>query len=78
MERKETPEQITKHYSAMMDSVNLINKGKTARETDDEWTDKLERNKEHLKIMLAKDFWTDETIGLPSVPYDMTPINEVL
>jgi hypothetical protein len=60
-----TAEQIAKHYSAAMDSVNLINGGKPEGMTADEWTDCLERNREHLKIMLAKDFWTSE---------DLTPL----
>ena len=57
-----TAEQIAKHYSAAMDSVNLINGGKPEGMEADEWTDCLERNREHLKIMLAKDFWTTENL----------------
>ena len=59
----QTPEQIAKHYSAAMDSVNLINRGKNVNMTDAEWADCLSRNKEHLKIMLAKDFWTTEDLA---------------
>jgi hypothetical protein len=58
-----TPEQIAKHYSAAMDSVNLINSGKPTRMTDAEWADCLSRNKEHLKIMLAKTYWTNEDLA---------------
>jgi hypothetical protein len=58
-----TPEQIAKHYSAAMDSVNLINGGKPEGMTDAEWTACLARNKEHLVIMLAKDFWTTEDLA---------------
>jgi hypothetical protein len=58
-----TPEQIAKHYSAAMDSVNLINGGKPELMTDAEWTACLARNKEHLVIMLAKDFWTTEDLA---------------
>lgn len=58
-----TPEQIAKHYSACMDSVNLINAGKPTDMTAEDWTDCLSRNKEHLKIMLAKDFWTTEDLA---------------
>jgi hypothetical protein len=60
-----TPEQIARHYSAAMDSVNLINGGKPDFMSDAEWTDCLKRNKDHLDIMLAKDFWTTE---------DLTPL----
>jgi hypothetical protein len=58
-------EQIAKHYSAAMDSVNLINGGKPEGTTDEDWAVTVTRNKEHLKIMLAKDFWTTE---------DLTPL----
>ena len=57
-----TPEQIAKHYSAAMDSVNLINGGKPDIMTDADWADCLSRNKEHLKIMLAKTYWTNENL----------------
>ena len=56
-------EQIAKHYSAAMDSVNLINGGKPEDMTDAEWAGCLTRNKEHLRIMLAKDFWTTEDLA---------------
>ena len=58
-----TLEQIAKHYSAAMDSVNLINGSKPERMTDADWADCLTRNKEHLKIMLAKDYWTTEDLA---------------
>ena len=62
-----TPEQIAQHYIAAMDSVNLINGGKPEGMNDADWADCLTRNKEHLKIMLAKDFWTTE---------DLTPLQQ--
>jgi hypothetical protein len=65
MENEITAEQIAKHYSAAMDSVNLINAGQPEDMTDADWADCLSRNKEHLKIMLEKDFWTTE---------DLTPL----
>ena len=58
-----TAEEIARHYSAAMDSVNLINGGKPEGMEDAEWADCVARNKEHLKIMLAKDFWTTEDLG---------------
>jgi hypothetical protein len=57
-----TAEEIARHYSAAMDSVNLINAGKPELMTDEDWADTVARNKEHLKIMLAKDFWTTEDL----------------
>jgi hypothetical protein len=64
-----TAEQIAKHYSAAMDSVNLINGTKPENETDSEWTDCLKRNKEHLEIMVAKTYWTTE---------DLAPLNSAI
>jgi hypothetical protein len=58
-----TAEQIAKHYSAAMDSVNLINAGQPEGMTAEDWADCLSRNKEHLVIMLAKDFWTTENLA---------------
>jgi hypothetical protein len=63
MELELTAEQIAKHYSACMDSVNLINGEKPENTTDEEWADTIARNKEHLVIMLAKDFWTDQDLS---------------
>lgn len=57
-----TAEEIARHYSAAMDSVNLINAGKPEGMADEEWADCASRNKEHLRIMLAKDFWTTEDL----------------
>ena len=65
VQEKPTAEEIAKHYSAAMDSVNLINAGQPEGMEDADWADTVARNKEHLKIMLAKDFWTTE---------DLTPL----
>ena len=59
----QTPEQIAQHYSAAMDSVNLINAGQPEGMSDADWADCLARNKEHLVLMLAKDFWTTEDLS---------------
>ena len=60
-----TAEEIARHYSAAMDSVNLINAGQPEDMTDEDWVDTVSRNVEHLQIMLAKDYWTTE---------DLTPL----
>jgi hypothetical protein len=62
MNEKPTTEQIAQHYSAAMDSVNLINAGQPEGMSDADWAACLSRNKEHLKIMLAKDYWTTENL----------------
>lgn len=58
-----TQEQIAQHLSAAMDSVNLINAGQPEGMTEQDWNDTVARNKEHLSIMLAKDFWTTEDLA---------------
>ena len=58
-------EEIARHYSAAMDSVNLINAGQPEGMSDEDWAGTVARNKAHLVIMLAKDFWTTE---------DLTPL----
>lgn len=62
-----TPEQIAQHYKAAMDSVDLINGGKPDFMSDADWADCVKRNKDHLNIMIAKDFWTTE---------DLTPLQQ--
>ena len=63
MENTITAEEIAQHYSAAMDSVNLINAGQPEKMSDEDWADTLKRNKEHLNIMIAKDFWTTEDLS---------------
>jgi hypothetical protein len=55
-------EEIARHYSAAMDSVNLINAGQPEGMEDADWADTVARNKEHLVIMLAKTFWTNQDL----------------
>jgi len=64
-----TAEEIAQHFKAMGDSVDLINGGQPEFMDVNEWADTVTRNKEHLEIMLAKDFWTDE---------DMTAVNAAI
>ena len=53
-----TPEEIQAHYNAALDSVALLNAGKPTELSTDEWTACVSRNVEHLKIMVAKTYWT--------------------
>ncbi len=62
-------EEIAQHYSAMGDSVDLLNAGQPADMEDDDWADTVSRNKEHLELMVAKDFWGTE---------DMTAVNAAI
>ena len=61
-----TAEQIAQHYTAMGHSVDLIN-DIVAGNRDDEMEaadrqDTVDRNVEHLELMVAKDFWTNESM----------------
>ena len=64
-----TQEEIAQHYSAAMDSVNLINAGQPEGMTAEEWADCLARNVAHLEIMVAKTYWTDQ---------DLSPLNSAI
>ena len=64
-----TAEEIARHYSAAMDSVNLINSTKPENTTDEEWEDTIKRNVDHLKIMVAKDFMQNQ---------DLAPLEEAI
>lgn len=64
-----TAEQIAQHYSAMGDSVDLLNAGQPEDMSDEDWADCVDRNVRHLQIMVAKDFWTNE---------DMTAVNAAI
>ena len=56
-------EQIAQHYSAALDSVNLLSAGKPEDMTDEDWADTVSRNVEHLRIMVAKDFWQGQDLA---------------
>ena len=59
-----TAEDIAQDYTAMGHSVELINgiidESKMADESDEDKQSTVDRNVEHLELMVAKDFWTDE------------------
>jgi hypothetical protein len=64
-----TAEEIARHYSAAMDSVNLINAGKPEGMSDEDWADTVSRNVDHLKIMVAKEFMQGQ---------DLAPLNAAI
>ena len=64
-----TPEEIAHHYSAAMDSVNLINTLVAQETLTDEEQDTIDRNVAHLQLMVAKDYWATE---------DLTPFNDAI
>ena len=63
-EEVKTAEEIAQDYTAMGHSVDLINGiidgSKMADESAEDRQDCVDRNVEHLELMVAKDFWTDE------------------
>lgn len=69
----QTEEQIAQHYSAMQDSVNLIDEMRTNPPedmTDEEVEDCISRNVEHLELMVAKDYWTNEDMKAVNAAID--------
>ena len=68
-----TAEEIAKHYTAMGHSVQLITDviagDAMADEEAEERQGCVDRNVEHLELMVAKDYWTDE---------DMTAVNAAI
>ncbi len=68
-----TAEEIAQDYTAMGHSVELINAIIDGTEMADKEAadrqDAVDRNVEHLELMVAKDFWTDE---------DMTAVNAAI
>jgi len=73
MDNEITTEEIAQHYTAMGHSVDLINAiiaGDAMADNDAaDKQDCVDRNVEHLEIMVAKDFWTSE---------DMTAANAAI
>jgi hypothetical protein len=68
-----TAEQIAQNYTAMGHSVQLITDviaGDAMADDDaEERQGCVDRNVEHLQLMVAKDYWTDE---------DMTAVNAAI
>lgn len=60
-----TAEEIAGHYSAALDSVNLVNELAAKEDLTEEEKNTIKRNVEHLQLMVGKEFWTDE---------DLTPL----
>jgi hypothetical protein len=72
-EEVKTAEDIAKDFTAMGHSVTLITDiidGNTmADESEEDKKDCVKRNVEHLELMVAKDYWTNE---------DMTAVNSAI
>ena len=54
-----TEEQIAKSVSAAYDSVNLINELKAKTDLTEDENATIDRNVEHLRIMLAKEWFAN-------------------
>jgi len=71
MSEKTQEVDVVKTYDAAMHSVDLINRMYDENLTvDEDDLDTIRRNKEHLEIMLGKDFWTEDQ--------DLTPFQEAV
>ena len=57
-----TAKEIAQDYTAMGHSVDLLNAGQPEYMEDAAWTDTVSRNVEHLELMVAKDYWTTESM----------------
>ena len=72
-EEVKTAEEILQDFTAMGHSVSLINGIIAGTEMIDESAEDkqgaVDRNVEHLELMVAKDYWTDE---------DMTAVNSAI
>ena len=72
-EEVRSAEEIAKDYEAMGHSVELINAiidgTQMADESEEDKKDCVKRNVEHLELMVAKDYWTNE---------DMTAVNSAI
>jgi len=68
-----TAEEITQDYTAMGHSVELINGiidgSEMSEDNAADRQDCVNRNVEHLELMVAKDYWTTE---------DMTAVNAAI
>jgi hypothetical protein len=65
-----TAEEVQRSYNAAMDSVNLLNTGKSENMTDEDWADTVKRNKDHLQIQLDKgDYYAG---------YDLQPFKDAV
>jgi len=68
-----TAEEIAQSYTAMGHSVDLINGiidgSQMTDESAEDKKDCVKRNVEHLELMVAKDYWTNE---------DMTAVNSAI
>ena len=72
-EEVKTAEEIAQDYTAMGHSVDLINGiidgSQMAGEEAEDRQSAVDRNVEHLELMVAKDYWTSE---------DMTAVNSAI
>jgi hypothetical protein len=57
-----TAEEIAGHYSAALDSVNLVNELAAKAELTEDEEGTIRRNVEHLELMVAKEFWTNQNM----------------
>ena len=67
--RDMTEENWEGTYNAAMDSVNLLNNGQPEGDSAEDWAGTVQRNVDHLSIIVAKDWPTG---------FDMKPFNDAI
>lgn len=67
MER--TAEEIARDYTSSLDSVTLINQLVAKGDLTQDEKDSIDRNVQHLEIVIAREGWTTE---------DLTPLTDAI
>lgn len=67
--RDMTEENWEGTYNAAMDSVNLLNNGQPEGDSAEDWAGTVQRNVNHLLIIVAKDWPTG---------FDLKPFNDAI
>ncbi len=67
--RDMTEENWEGTYNAAMDSVNLLNNGQPEGDSAEDWAGTVQRNVDHLSIIVAKDWLTG---------FDLKPFNDAI
>jgi len=67
--RDMTEENWEGTYNAAMDSVNLLNNGQPEGDSAEDWAGTVQRNVDHLSIIVAKDWPTG---------FDLKPFNDAI
>jgi hypothetical protein len=82
-----TLENIARIYNSALDSVSLLNASKPVGTSEEDWQEMIIANKEHLRRLLEKDYWTNEdlqpfidavNLDMDGVPDQLPPVESVI